>query len=271
MSELALNEKYNNLVRYLKNLGSVAVAFSGGVDSTFLLKVAKEALGADVIAVIAVLNSFPEGERREAEEFCRCEGIRYFICEIDELAIDGFSDNPKNRCYLCKRELMRRIKQVANAEGIVNVLEGSNTDDSSDYRPGYAAVAEQGIKSPLKDNDLSKEDIRRLSKELKLPTWDKPSFACLSSRFVYGEKITKEKLQMVEKAERLLYDMGFSQFRVRIHGRMARIEVPVSEFEKLLDSENVLKINDELKSYGFTYVSLDLGGYRTGSMNDTIK
>lgn len=271
MSELSLNEKYNNLVKYLKDLGSVAVAFSGGVDSTFLLKVAHDTLGDKAIAVIAVLNSFPERERKEAEDFCCKEGIDYFICEIDELTIDGFSDNPKNRCYLCKSELMRRIKEVAKANGIAHVVEGSNTDDNSDYRPGHIAVAEQGIKSPLRDNDLSKEDIRKLSKELNLPTWNKPSFACLSSRFVYGEKITREKLQMVEKAEKLLYDLGFSQFRVRIHGMMARIEVPTSEFEKIIVSENSLKINSSLKSLGFTYVSLDLGGYRTGSMNDSIK
>ncbi len=271
MSELSLNEKYNNLIRYLKDLGSVAVAFSGGVDSAFLLKVAHDTLGERSVAVIAMLNSFPERERIEAEEFCIREGIRYFVCDIDELSIEGFSDNPKNRCYLCKSEIMRRITEIAKANGIAHVVEGSNMDDMNDYRPGHAAVAEQGIKSPLRDNGLSKEDIRKLSKELDLPTWNKPSFACLSSRFPYGEKISKEKLVMVERAEQLLYDMGFSQFRVRMHDMMARIEVLPSDFEKILDRDNALEINSSLKSLGFTYVSLDLGGYRTGSMNDSIK
>lgn len=263
-------KKLDNLKNYLKDLKSVAIAFSSGVDSTFLLKVAADTLGDNVIAVTASSCSFPKRELNEAAVFCKTEGIRHFICESEELNIEGFAQNPKNRCYLCKKELFEKIRVIADENHMENIAEGSNLDDNGDYRPGLLAVAELGVKSPLRECNLTKADIRALSKYLGLSTWEKQSFACLSSRFVYGETITEEKLNMVDKAEQLLLDLGFHQVRVRIHGMMARIEIEPEEFGKLMEDATRKLITEKFKGYGFTYITLDLMGYRTGSMNETL-
>lgn len=265
-----LHEKKQKLEAYLRELGSVVVAFSSGVDSTFLLKTAHDVLGKKAIAVTARSCSFPKRELDEAKAFCEAEGIEHIIVESEELSIEGFSQNPKNRCYLCKRELFTKIRDIAKERGIAYVCEGSNMDDNGDYRPGLIAVAELEVKSPLREAKLNKEEIRLLSKETGLSTWDKQSFACLSSRFVYGETITEEKLGMVDKAEQRLLDLGFHQVRVRIHGNIARIEIDRSEFEKIIRPEISGQLDQYLRELGFLYVTLDLGGYQTGSMNKTL-
>lgn len=266
-----INEKFEKLKNYLSSLESVVVAFSSGVDSTFLLKTAHDVLGDKVIAVTAESCSFPKRELNEAKLFCQKEGIKHIVVESEELEIDGFCKNPVNRCYLCKKELFEKITEIAKENNIKNIVEGSNIDDNGDYRPGLQAVSELNIKSPLRYAELNKNEIRELSKKLELNTLDKQSFACLSSRFVYGEEITKEKLSMVDKAEQLLLDLGFHQLRVRIHGTIARIEVLPDEFPELIEEKNRLKIVTEFEKYGFTYISMDLKGYRTGSMNETLK
>ncbi len=266
-----LQEKYQALQDNLRALESVAVAFSGGVDSTLLLRVAHDVLGDGAIAVTARSCSFPERELNEARSFCAENGIAHIVCTSEELEIEGFRQNPRNRCYLCKRELFQKIWTIAQLRGIRAVAEGSNLDDEGDYRPGLIAVRELGVHSPLREVGLNKAEIRELSRQLGLPTWDKQSFACLSSRFVYGETISEDKLRMVDRAEQLLLDLGFRQVRVRVHGDVARIEILPEEFEKLMVADVRERVYAYLKSLGFSYVSLDLGGYRTGSMNEVLE
>ncbi len=265
-----LYEKFEALKNYIRELESVAVAFSGGVDSTFLLKTAAEVLGDNVTAITARSYLFPKREMREAYDFCITEGIRHIEFDARQLDIEGFCKNPPNRCYICKKDLFGKIMQIAKDNNIKNIIEGSNADDVGDYRPGMQAIKELGIKSPLKYAGLKKDEIRALSKEMGLATWKKPSLACLATRFEYGDEIDLHKLDMIDKAEQLLLDMGFYQVRVRIHGNIARIEIDPNEFDKLIKEENRLKITDGFRRLGFAYTAMDLSGYRTGSMNETL-
>lgn len=261
-------EKLEKLKESLQNMQKAAVAFSGGVDSTFLLKVARDVLGDNAVAVTVRSCLVPHRELAEAENFCKSNGIRQLFIDAKPLEIPGFDENPQDRCYICKRSIFQQIVELAARYGIAYVCEGSNADDTKDYRPGMKAVSELGIKSPLREAALAKAEIRELSKAMKLETWNKPSFACLASRFVYGEKIDEASLKMVEAAEQFLLDSGFTQMRVRVHGKMARIEVPPQDFPLML--ENAAKINGALKGLGFSYVTMDLQGYRTGSMNEAF-
>ena len=262
--------KLERLRAQLREIGSAAVAFSSGVDSTFLLRVAHEELGENVVAVTARSHSFPKRELDEAAAFCAREGVRHEIIDSEELDIPGFVANPPDRCYHCKKALFGKLIAFAQANGLAAVLEGSNMDDDGDYRPGRRAIRELGIRSPLHDAGLTKAEIRVLSKRMGLPTADKPSFACLASRFPYGERITAAGLERVERAEQWLMDagLGLAQLRVRSHGDMARIEVPPADIPRI--AARAEEIAAALKSFGFAYVALDLQGYRTGSMNETL-
>lgn len=281
--------KLDRLRAALRETGSAAIAFSSGVDSTFLLRVAHEELGERAVAVTVRSRTFPKRELDEAVAFCRAEGVRHEIIDTCELDIPGFAENPPDRCYLCKKELFGKLIAFARSNGLTAVLEGSNMDDDGDYRPGRRAIRELGrdearpsqvyVASPLHDAGFTKSEIRELSKKMGLPTADKPSFACLASRFPYGERITAEGLARVERAEQWLMDLnldhdgaqpsrGLKQLRVRAHGDVARIEVPPEAIPHI--AAHAAEIAAVLKSFGFTYVALDLQGYRTGSLNEIL-
>lgn len=266
-----LNNKLNKLEQYIIGLGSLAVGFSSGVDSTFMLVVAHNVLGDKAIAVTQVDASVPEREQKEADEFCKKRGIRHFTVHADPMQEENYRNNGPDRCYYCKRGIFTEIMRVAKENGIEYVAEGSNLDDLGDYRPGLKAVAELGVKSPLREAGLSKEDIRLISKAMGLPTWSKPSYACLASRFVYGEEITEEKLKMIDEAEQFLIELGFLEERVRLHGKLARIEVPAKDIERLASDEIREAVYKRFKEIGFMFVTLDMHGYSMGSMNKTIK
>lgn len=260
-------DKYEKLKARLKELGSVLVSFSGGIDSTFLLTAAVEVLGDNACAVTGTDESFPERELEFTRAYCREKGIRHYIVGTDPMKYEGYRNNTVKRCYYCKKSLFAQELKLADKIGVSYVAEGSNADDSSDYRPGALAACELGIVSPLKEAGFTKEEIRECAKALGISIWDKPAYACLASRFVYGEEITADKLKRIEIAENLLSDLGFEQRRVRLHGNLARIEVRACDIHKLAEENTRARIVSELARIGFDYVTADLAGYIRGSMN----
>lgn len=267
-----LDEKYARLQAILQEIGSAVIAFSGGVDSTFLLRVAHDVLGPESLAALTATSpTYPQSEFEESQALARSIGVRQVVVESNELEIPGFAQNDPRRCYWCKRELFSLCRQTARELGLQAVLDGSNRDDQGDYRPGREAACELAVRSPLLEAGLGKADIRELSRRLGLPTWQKQAFACLSSRFPYGTEITPERLEQVGRCETFLRQNGIQNYRVRYHGESARIEVAAAEIARLVEEPLRTAVVREFKAAGFTYVALDLEGYRTGSMNEVLK
>lgn len=265
--------RYEALRTHLAALGSVAVAYSGGVDSTFLVAAAHEVLGDRMLAITSAGRSAPQRDIERTRAFCAERGIAQVVVDYDELAIPSFADNTPDRCYHCKRTLFMQMREAARARGIDTLVDGSNKDDEGDYRPGMRALAELGIGSPLREVGLTKAQIRELSRAMGLPTWNMPSAACLASRFAYGERITAAKLKRVEQAEDFLHDLGFVQLRVRVHGadgELARIEVASDDIARLAEPVLRARVVKRLRMLGFTFVSLDLMGFRSGAMNEVL-
>ena len=265
-----MQEKLKNLRKILSEMGSVLIAYSGGVDSTFLLKVAREELGDKVTAVTVKSEIHHLSEITDAKMMAQKFKSKLLFMDIDILSNKEFINNPPERCYICKREIFSRISEIAKELNLNFVADGSNYDDLRDYRPGMKAIRELKIRSPLQEALLTKDDIRLLSKEMDLPTWNKPSNSCLATRIPYEDEITLEKLKRIEKAENFIYDLGIEQVRVRCHNKLAKIEVGEKDLLFLMEEDLRKKIISKLKKLGFIYITLDLQGYRTGSMNEEL-
>ncbi len=271
MGPQPISQKMERLKEIIREMDSLLVAFSGGVDSTFLLKVARETLGrGGVVAVTARSPVYPKREYAAARKLAEEIDAQHIFVDSHELDLPEFAANPVNRCYHCKRELFSQLKEIARKWDVSSIAEGSTLDDEKDFRPGMTAIQEMSIRSPLREAGLTKAEIRAQSRKLGLPTWSKPSLACLASRLPYGDPITREAVSQIERAEQFLIRLGFSQVRVRRHGKTARIEIPSEEIESLLDPRTRSRVVKRLKEIGFTYVTLDLQGYRSGSMNEVL-
>ena len=267
---MTLDEKVENVKKILKEMGSLLIAFSGGVDSTFLLKMAFDCVGDHCIAVTATSETYSTHELAEARGYADSLGVRHMIIDSHELNITGFRENTPRRCYYCKRALFSELKEIARQEKVLWVADGANLDDVSDYRPGMQAARELGIRSPLQEAGFTKDDIRHVSRHMGLPTWDKPALACYASRFPYGTEITPGGLRQVGEAETFLRGQGMRIVRVRHHNHMARIEIGQGEMSRFFDPDFRTIVIEKFKGLGYVYIALDLEGYRTGSMNEVL-